>query len=64
MDICCFFTGPVGKAVHGLLSIQAFRPDRTTSMARVFVEKVLGTAFLHNAEKELQLSSIIENEVL
>ncbi|XP_078314970.1 cytoplasmic dynein 1 heavy chain 1-like isoform X1 [Crassostrea virginica] len=54
---------PVCKAVHGLLTIQAFRPDRTTSMARVFVEKVLGNTFLHTAEKELQLSSIVENEI-
>lgn len=58
-----FLLGPVCKAVHGLLTIQAFRPDRTTSMARVFVEKVLGNTFLHTAEKELQLSSIVENEV-
>ncbi|XP_061172861.1 cytoplasmic dynein 1 heavy chain 1-like isoform X1 [Saccostrea echinata] len=54
---------PICKAVYGLLTIQAFRPDRTTSMARVFVEKVLGSSFLHNAEKELQLSAIVENEI-
>ena len=55
--------GPVAKAVNGLLAIQAFRPDRITSMARVFVDKVLGTNFLHTAEKELNLASIVENEV-
>lgn len=62
-SVYLFLLGPVCKAVHGLLTIQAFRPDRTTSMARVFVEKVLGNTFLHTAEKELQLSSIVENEV-
>ncbi|KAK3093975.1 hypothetical protein FSP39_022394 [Pinctada imbricata] len=54
---------PVAKAVNGLLVIQALRPDRIISMARVFVEKVLSTNFLHNAEKELNLSNIVENEI-
>ncbi|XP_052105179.1 cytoplasmic dynein 1 heavy chain 1-like isoform X5 [Mytilus californianus] len=54
---------PTGKAVNGLLLIQALRPDRLTAMARVFVEKSLGPAFLHSGEKELNLSDIVENEI-
>ena len=34
------------------------------AMARVFVEKVLGTAFLHSGEKELNLAGIVEDEVI
>ena len=43
--------------------IQAFRPDRLTAMARVFVEKVLGSGFAHVADKELDLATSVENEV-
>ena len=43
--------------------IQAFRPDRLTDMARVFVEKVLGSNFAHAADKELNLANIVETEV-
>ena len=49
--------------MYGLLVVQAFRPDRLVAMARVFVEKTLGTEFVHTAEKELNLSDIVENEV-
>ena len=49
--------------MNGLLVIQALRPDRLTDMARVFVEKVLGSSFAHAADKELDLASIVENEV-
>ena len=50
--------------MNGLLLIQALRPDRLTAMARVFVEKSLGSTFLHSGEKELNLSGIVENEVI
>lgn len=64
IDMCYFlYVDPTGKAVNGLLIIQALRPDRLTAMARVFVEKSLGPAFLHSGEKELNLSDIVENEV-
>ena len=49
--------------MNGLLVIQAFRPDRLTAMARVFVEKVLGSEFAHVADKELDLANSVENEV-
>ncbi|XP_041352869.1 LOW QUALITY PROTEIN: cytoplasmic dynein 1 heavy chain 1-like [Gigantopelta aegis] len=54
---------PIGQAVYGLLVVQAFRPDRLVAMARVFVEKTLGTEFVHAAEKELNLSEVVENEI-
>ncbi|XP_052274955.1 cytoplasmic dynein 1 heavy chain 1-like isoform X3 [Dreissena polymorpha] len=54
---------PIGKAVNGLLVVQALRPDRLTSMAKIFVEKVLGSTFAHAADKELDLAEIVENEI-
>ncbi|XP_033735277.1 cytoplasmic dynein 1 heavy chain 1-like isoform X2 [Pecten maximus] len=53
----------VGTAVHGLLAIQAFRPDRLIAMSRVFVEKVLTANFMHCAEKELDLADIVEVQI-
>ncbi|XP_052769398.1 cytoplasmic dynein 1 heavy chain 1-like isoform X2 [Mya arenaria] len=53
----------VGKAVNGMLVVQALRPDRLTSMARIFVEKVLGTTFAHAADKELDLGGIVESDI-
>lgn len=64
MNICfLLIVGEIGKAVNGLLIVQAMRPDRLTSMARIFVEKVLGTSFAHAADKELDLAEIVESEV-
>lgn len=53
----------IGKIIYVLLMIRAFRPDRLVSTVRMFVEKVLGETFSHSAEKELNLSEIVENEV-
>ncbi|GFO25932.1 dynein heavy chain, cytoplasmic [Plakobranchus ocellatus] len=53
----------IGKAVHGLLVIHALRPDRLVAMARIFVEKVLGSDFVHVTAKELNLAAICENEI-
>lgn len=61
--VICLWIAPIGKAVHGLLAVQALRPDRLTSMARIFVEKVLGANFAHAADKELNLAEIMETEV-
>lgn len=58
-----YFSAPIAKAVHGLLVIQALRPDRLIAMARIFVEKTLGAEFVHITEKELDLSQIVETEV-
>lgn len=49
--------------MHGLLVIQALRPDRLIAMARIFVEKTLGVEFVQITEKELDLSQIVETEV-
>lgn len=43
--------------------IHSLRPDRLTAMARIFVEKVLGSEFVHVTAKELNLATICENEV-
>lgn len=54
---------PVGIAMHHLLVIQSFRPDRLTAMASEVVNKVLGNGFLQAAETELDLPFITEREV-
>ena len=53
----------VGHTVYTLLVIQAFRPDRLTSAAQMFVNSVMGSSFMHDAETELDLGNIVENEV-
>ncbi|XP_059178510.1 cytoplasmic dynein 1 heavy chain 1-like isoform X2 [Physella acuta] len=54
---------PIARSVQGLLVIHSLRPDRLTAMARIFVEKVLGTEFVHVTAKELNLATICENEI-
>ena len=61
--VILWILAPIGKAVHGLLAIQALRPDRLIAMARIFVERTLGSDFVHITEKELNLSQIVETEV-
>lgn len=53
----------VGLAVHRLLTIQTFMPDRLLAMARLFVETVLGGGFMQQAEQEMNLGFILEDEV-
>lgn len=54
---------PVGKAMHNLLVIQAFQPDRLLAAARHFVGIVLGDSFMQQADQELNLGAIIEDEM-
>ena len=54
---------PIGTAMHQLLAIHAFRPDRLIAMATHVVNIILGTDFLHAAEAELDLEDIIQNEI-
>ncbi|KAJ8394229.1 hypothetical protein AAFF_G00048120 [Aldrovandia affinis] len=53
----------IGQAVHQLLLIHAFRPDRLLAMSHIFVSKVLGDAFMAIMEQPLDLASIVDNEV-
>ncbi|KAL0969613.1 hypothetical protein UPYG_G00229830 [Umbra pygmaea] len=53
----------IGQAVHQLLLIQAFRPDRMLAMAHIFVSRVLGDNFMAIIEQPLDLGNIVENEV-
>lgn len=61
---CAWCAGPIGKAVSSLLVIQSVRPDRLMAMARILVEKGLGTGFTHAGDKELNLADIVEKEVI
>ena len=62
-DMLMMCAGPIGKALYKLLVIQAFRADRLIAMASIFVATVLGEAFTHSAEQELNLAEIVTNEV-
>ena len=53
----------VGKALYKMLVVQAFRGDRLTAVATLFVATVLGESFLQYSEQELDLSSIVMQEV-
>eukprot|EP00731_Ephydatia_muelleri_P024350 Em0016g621a len=53
---------PVGKALHQLLVIQAFRPDRLMAMATIFVTMAMGEAFQQQANV-LDLAVVVENEI-
>ncbi|KAF4518251.1 hypothetical protein B566_EDAN010397 [Ephemera danica] len=54
---------PIGQAMHRLLVIQAFRPDRVVAAAHLLVSAVLGEGFMATAEKELDLPAIVETEL-
>lgn len=56
-------SAPIGQAVHQLLLIQAFRPDRMLAMSHIFVAKVLGESFMSIIEQPLDLANVVENEV-
>ncbi|KAB0405288.1 hypothetical protein E2I00_000718, partial [Balaenoptera physalus] len=54
---------PIGQAIHRLLLIQAFRPDRLLAMAHVFVSTNLGDSFMSIMEQPLDLTHIVDTEV-
>ncbi|XP_074602445.1 dynein heavy chain, cytoplasmic isoform X2 [Brevipalpus obovatus] len=54
---------PVGVTMHQLLITKAFRSDRVIAMARKVVQTVLGASFLQSAESELDMASIVQNEI-
>lgn len=53
----------ISAAMHQLLLIQAFRPDRVIAAAHVFVNTVLGEDFMPLAEKELDFSACVEQQL-
>lgn len=56
-------SAPIGQAVHQLLLIQAFRPDRLLAMSHIFVTKALGETFMNIIEQPLDLGNIVDSEV-
>ncbi|XP_071453347.1 dynein heavy chain, cytoplasmic isoform X3 [Hetaerina americana] len=54
---------PIGSAMHRLLVIQAFRPDRVIAAGQLFVSAVLGEGFMAAAETELDLAACVESEL-
>ena len=49
--------------MYETLVVQAFRPDNLHAMMRRFVLVVMGDNFLHGAEQEMEMPSVVENEV-
>ncbi|EPY87752.1 dynein, cytoplasmic, heavy polypeptide 1-like protein [Camelus ferus] len=56
-------SAPIGQAIHRLLLIQAFRPDRLLAMAHMFVSTNLGESFMSIMEQPLDLTHIVDTEV-
>lgn len=54
---------PIGIAMYQLLVIQAFRADRAIAAAHIFVDTVLEEDFMMAAERELNLSRNVEEEI-
>ncbi|CAM6031851.1 unnamed protein product, partial [Sphagnum compactum] len=54
---------PISAAMHQLLLIQAFRPDRVVAAAHVFVDTVLGEQFMPLAEVELDFAAVVERQL-
>lgn len=63
LSLCLCPLAPIGQAVHQLLLIQAFRPDRLLAMSSIFVAKVLGENFMVIIEQPLDLANIVDSEV-
>lgn len=61
--LCSSCSAPIGQAVHQLLLIQAFRPDRLLAMSHIFVSKALGESFMNIIEQPLDLGNIVDSEV-
>lgn len=54
---------PISGALHQLLLIQAFRPDRVIAASHVFVSTVMGEEYMALAENELDLTSTVETQL-
>jgi len=54
---------PVGEVMYETLVVQAFRPDNLHAMMRRFVLIVMGENFLHQAEQEMDMPTVVEKEV-
>ncbi|XP_055310948.1 dynein heavy chain, cytoplasmic isoform X4 [Sitodiplosis mosellana] len=54
---------PITAAMHQLLLIQAFRPDRVIAAGQLFVSTVLGEEFMPLAEKELDFAACVEKQL-
>jgi hypothetical protein len=49
----------INRSMTNLLLIKAFRPDRFTAVAELFVRSIFGDEFLNQAEKMLDLANIV-----
>lgn len=54
---------PISAALHQLLLIQAFRPDRVIAASHVFVSTIMGSDFMNLAEEELDFGACVEQQL-
>lgn len=54
---------PISAAMHQLLLIQAFRPDRVIAAGQLLVDTVLGEEFMPLADRELDFSACVEKQL-
>ncbi len=54
---------PAASAMHQMLLIQAFRPDRVIAAGQLLVATVLGDDFMPLAETELDFTSCVEKQL-
>jgi len=54
---------PVGEVMYETLVVQAFRKDNVYSILRKFVLSIMGEHFLHSTEQEMDMVSVVENEI-
>ena len=58
-----YVLAPVGHAMYQMLVIQAFRPDNLQAALMRYIGHVMGENFTHHAEQELDMATIVDNEV-
>ena len=63
LNLCFPIVAPIGQQIHRLLTVQMLRPDRLLSSAHLFVSAVFGEHFMPQAERQLNMAHIVENEV-
>ncbi|CAK8687664.1 unnamed protein product [Clavelina lepadiformis] len=62
-DLSCKASNSVRNALHTLLIVQCFRPDRITSAVFEYVKSVFGEKFMAEPEQEMDLGVIVEKHI-
>ncbi|XP_065175263.1 cytoplasmic dynein 1 heavy chain 1-like [Sycon ciliatum] len=55
--------GDVATALHRVMVVQAFRPDRLVASSVCLVESALGASFMRSLDQDVDLGAVVTNEV-